>query len=314
LHRPKPRHVGLGKTSESTYGKGALMPSPVTLNLLRLLGHLDWLAFGVRDRIFRYFVNPDTVEGQEFETEFFGWKYQGNLNTFIDWSVYFYGAYEKDILFLMRDIVKEKANPIFIDVGANVGHHSLFMSKLCQEVHAFEPYDRVRDILISKLLFNKCSNIVVHNVGLGDKSEFLDFYAPVGRNVGTGSFMAEHAKDNNIKLGKLEIVEGDLYISNLNLNKIDLIKIDVEGFEKFVLLGLRDTLEKYRPSVVMEYSRVTRDNLTIQQLREILPGGYNIQGITTNRTFCLLFNRMNYHLIDFDPENPKIADLLLSPN
>ena len=286
----------------------------VPLNLLRLFGHLDWLAFGIRDRIIRYFVNPDTVEGQEFEADFFGLKYQGNLNIFIDWSVYFYGAYEKGILFLMKDIVKEKQNPIFIDVGANVGHHSLFMSKFCDEVHSFEPYDRVKDILLSKILFNKCSNIVVHNVGLGEKSEFLDFYAPVGRNIGTGSFMAEHAQDNNIKYGKLEIVEGDLYISKLNLKRVDLIKIDVEGFEKYVLLGLRDTLEKYRPFVVMEYSRVTRDNLTIQQLKEILPSGYSIKEISTYQRFCLLFNRRNYHLTDFDQKNPKICDLLLSPN
>jgi len=286
----------------------------VPLNLLRLFGHLDWLSFGLRDRIIRYFVNPDTVEGKEFETDFFGLKYQGNLNTFIDWSVYFYGAYEKGILFLMKDIVKEKQNPIFIDVGANVGHHSLFMSKLCDEVHSFEPYDRVRNILMSKILLNKCSNIVVHNVGLGEKSEFLDFYAPVGRNIGTGSFMAEHAKDNNIKYGKLEIVEGDLYISKLNLKRVDLIKIDVEGFEKYVLLGLRDTLEKYRPSVVMEYSRVTRDTLTIQQLGEILPSGYSIQGISTNLTCCRLFNRMYYHLTDFDPGNRRIGDLLLIPH
>jgi FkbM family methyltransferase len=214
----------------------------------------------------------------------------------------------------MRDIVKRKHNPIFIDVGANVGHHSLFMSKFCEEVHSFEPYDRVKDILMSKLSFNNCSNIIVHNVGLGAKSEFLDFYAPVGRNIATGSFMAEHAKNNNIKIGKLEIVEGDFYISKLNLRKIDLIKIDVEGFEKYVLLGLKDTLKKYRPFVVMEYSRVTRNNLTIQELREILPSGYSIKGISTCRSFCLLFSRMNYSLTDFDPGNPKIGDLLLVPN
>ena len=75
------------------------MPSRVTLNLLRRFGHLDWLAFGIRDRIIRYFVNPDTVEGKEFVTDFFGLQYQGNLNTFIDWSVYFYGAYEKECYF-----------------------------------------------------------------------------------------------------------------------------------------------------------------------------------------------------------------------
>ena len=58
---------------------------------------------------------------------------------------------------------------------------------------------------------------------------------------------------------------------------------------------------------------VTRDNLTIQQLMEILPVGYSIKGISTNRTCCLLFSRPNYSLTDFDPKNPKISDLLLSP-
>ena len=118
----------------------------IPLSLLRLFGHMDWIAFGIRDRIIRYFANPETVAGTEFETNFFGLTYRGKLNAFIDWSVFFYGAYEKEILFLMRDLVKDKQNQIFIDVGAYVGHHSLFMSKFCSEVHAFEPYDRVSEI------------------------------------------------------------------------------------------------------------------------------------------------------------------------
>jgi FkbM family methyltransferase len=186
---------------------------------LRLFGHMDWLAFGIRDRTIRYFANPETVSAEEFETDFFGLKYYGNLNTFIDWSVYFYGAYEKGILWLMRDLVKERPNPIFIDVGSNVGQHSLFMSKYCDEVHAFEPYTEVSQFLKSKILINNLSNIILHEVGLGAKSEFHDFYAPVGCNLGTGSFMAEHAPNNNIKIGQLEIVQGDSYFAELKLKK-----------------------------------------------------------------------------------------------
>jgi len=53
------------------------MLSRVRLNLLRLFGHQDWLAFGIRDRIIRHFVNPDTVEAKEFETDFFGLNTRG---------------------------------------------------------------------------------------------------------------------------------------------------------------------------------------------------------------------------------------------
>ncbi|MEJ2670825.1 MAG: FkbM family methyltransferase [Deltaproteobacteria bacterium] len=283
------------------------------LHLLQQFGRMDWLAFGVRDRIIRHFVNPDKVGPQEFETDFFGLKYQGSLNTFIDWSVYFYGAYEKGLLYLMRDLLQERQNPVFIDVGANVGQHSLFMSKFCHEVHAFEPYERVSTLLLAKIALNNLSNIVLHQVGLGDKNEFLDFYAPEGCNIGTGSFMPDHAADNNVHIGKLEIVAGDPYIAKLQLPRLDLIKIDVEGFEKCVLLGLKGTLARYRPWVVMEYSVSTRNNMSVRELREILPSDYRLQKITTNSKYGLFFNRSYYNLTDFDYRNPCTGDLLLLP-
>src|SRR5208337_2323840 len=206
---------------------------------MRFLGHQHWLKFGLRDRIIRYFANPDTMNSWEYETDFFGLKYKGNLNTFIDWSVYFYGAYEREVLFFLRDLLRNIVDPVFLDVGANVGQHSIIMSKFCHQVHAFEPYEKVRNLLLEKIDLNHISNIIVHDVGLGERDEYLDYYAPIGVNIGTGSFLAEHASNNNRLLGKLRLVKGDDYLANLNLNRVDLIKIDVEGFEKFVLSGLK---------------------------------------------------------------------------
>ena len=69
---------------------------------------------------------------------------------------------------------------------------------------------------------------------MGQKDEMLSFYAPKGANQGTGSFVEHHTK-NNEEYGLLKVVNADEYISKLELKKIDLIKIDVEGFEKNVL-------------------------------------------------------------------------------
>jgi FkbM family methyltransferase len=252
----------------------------------------------------------------DFTTDFFGLKYPGKFNNFIDWSVYFYGAYEKGILLLMKDLIKNRQDSVFIDVGANVGQHSLFMSTVCAEIHAFEPYKKMSDFLLAKILVNNCSNIFIHHVGLGARNELLDYYAPVGHNTGTGSFIEEHGQNNNIKVGKLEIVQGDFIISQLKLKRIDLIKIDVEGFEKYVLIGLQNSIEKYRPYIVMEYSDSTKENLTINELKAIMPSGYKIKIINTNRKCCFLFNRANYCLSEINQSYLTIAktvDLLLLP-
>lgn len=205
--------------------------------VLRALGHQDWIRYGVREKLLRIFCNPDRVPSYEFEIEFFGLTYVGNLNCFLDWCVYFYGAFEKQELFLLRDLANKAPGTIFLDVGANVGQHSLFMSRYCKEVHAFEPYETVRRELDRKIKLNRCKNVAVHGVGLGAMEEELNYFAPRGANTGTGSFLITHASDNNVNIGKLRIVNGDAYLAQIGRQDIGLIKIDVEGSRKMFWRG-----------------------------------------------------------------------------
>ena len=214
---------------------------------------------------------------------------------------------------MLRDLVREKDEPVFIDVGANVGQHSLFLSRYCKQVHAFEPYEPVRRQLESNIQYNDIRNILVHNVGLGDSSEELDFYAPKGANTATGSFVPSHETDNNEKTGKLKVVNGDKYFSNLGLDKIDLVKIDVEGFEKSVLKGLENTIRDYRPALLMEFSDTTQASFTgVDELQSMFPEGYRIKRVISNSKYFVFFNRAKYKLIDFDFGVPG-GNLLLSP-
>lgn len=281
------------------------------LSLLRLLGHQDWIRGGVRDRVLRTFCNPDTVNSFDFEVNFFGLKYKGNLSCYLDWVVYFYGAYEKQEFFMLRDLVQHKENPIFIDIGANVGQHSLFMSQYCKQVHAFEPYEPVRMLLEEKIKHNSVNNIFVHNVGIGERKDELDFFAPKGANKGTGSFVSSHAIGNNEYIGKLKVVNGDNYFAKMGLKKIDLIKIDVEGFEKSVLKGLADTLHKCRPTVVMEFSDTTKLSFTREnELKSMLPEGYTIKRVICDRPYCAFFNRTKCRYADFNFNDPASGNLL----
>ena len=277
------------------------MISKFWMQILRLIGHQEYIRYGIRYRIIGLFYPPYSDRSIPFEVDFFGSIYKGNLNCFLEWNVYFFGAYEKFELFMLRNFIAKTNNPIFIDIGANIGHHSLFMSNFCSLVHAYEPYEAVSKQLEDKISYNNIKKIQLHKVGLGQKDCELDFYAPKGSNTGTGSFVAMHDTQNNQLFGKLQIVNGDHHISSLNLNHIDLIKIDVEGFEKDVLIGLEKTLQKFRPIIFMEFSLDTQLSFKNEEdMMSIFPDGYIVKLIQTNRPFAVFFNVPNYSLEHFD--------------
>lgn len=280
--------------------------------LLRLLGSQNWLRFGIRDRVIRKYCNPDTVDSIEFVTDFFGLKYKGNLNSYIDWSVFFYGAYERENLLLLKELIDGKPNSVFIDIGANVGVHSLFMSQFCSEVHSFEPNPTVRDKLEGKIGLNTINNIVVHGVGLGAHDEELPYFAPKGCNKGTGSFVKGYSQ-NNEDSGVLKVVCGDQFFSKLGLNKIDLIKIDVEGFEKNVLTGLKQTIQKYRPIIFLEYSEATRESFScLGEFMELFPEEYKVMKISCNNSCFGIFNFPKCNLVSFNFLMPG-GEILIFP-
>lgn len=196
-----------------------------------------------------------------FTCNFFGLNYEGNLNNNIEFSIFFYGAFEKPLLYFLRDtmglIKKHPASSsisCFCDIGANIGQHSLYMSQYAAEVHSFEPFGEVSAKLEHQIALNSIENIHLHKVGLSDFTENLTFYAPTGSNQGIGSFDASTVSKGNAALGELALRNGDELFSELKIENLDLMKIDVEGFEKRTLTGLKETLVKHRPIMVCELS------------------------------------------------------------
>lgn len=229
--------------------------------LLRLLGRQDWLAYGIRDRILRALVNRDKLRDLKFEIDFFGLRYPGRLDNFIE-----------GMLFLLRDVARAMGDkpPVFLDIGANVGQHTLFMSALAKEVHAFEPYEPVRQRISEKVSRNGLTNVTIHPIGLGMQDEDRQFFRPDAFKLGIGSFMAESLKDGAVEYGKLAIRRGDDYLQDHSIGPVGLIKIDVEGLEREVLEGLRNTLRRDRPVVIVEYRLHARDSVGLEEeLRDI---------------------------------------------
>jgi len=229
--------------------------------ILRIVCHIPWRPFNIQARLLHRFRHPEKTPDRRFAVPFFGLTYSGSLASEVDRYVFFTGSYEPDTLNVFQKILAAMDSPVAVDVGAHVGHHTMFFSVFASHVHSFEPFQTVREELLRHLEENNISNVTVHSVALGDRDESRTLYAPKAWKIGAGSFLSSHAENLNQPVEDVRIVNGDSYFQKNGIAKVDLIKIDVEGWEWFVILGLAKTIERCRPVILFEYSEGTRQSL-----------------------------------------------------
>ncbi len=176
-------------------------------------------------------------------------KYQINIkiNNFIfeidiresiERKTYFIREYEKKRMDQLHLLSKKINSEILIDIGANIGFYSILFSDLFAQIYSFEPNERNFKVLKKNIENNKLKNIKILNFGLGEKKEVLIGNSNTkGELIQTSGFALN--KDNK-KGERVLVKKGDDVLQFKN--KILTIKIDVEGFEFFVLKGLKRTL------------------------------------------------------------------------
>jgi len=276
--------------------------------LLKFLGGQRWLRFGLRDRLIRQFHHPDKARSETFEQAFFGNIYPGNFQTYIDWSMYYYGAYEWEELQCMKDLIAPMKDAIVLDVGANIGHHSLFLSTLASRVHSFEPYPVVYSKIEEKINRNRISNITLHPLGLGNKNQVLPFAVPNNNNTGTGSF-ATGASESAESTMNLEVKRADDYLPAVGIHSFDFVKMDIEGFEIEALQGMEESLRQNRPICFFEWSQNKRVKGSLVPA-DRFPEDYRFFQFMNSETILMFFQTQNYRLrplIDTWPDGNILA-------
>lgn len=255
---------------------------PSRLRLLRFMGRQNWIPRG-QDRILRAIWHPDSGKSFPFVVDFFGFRYPGNLAQFLDWTVFAYGCYSWSELSLLAAVTSElrrrKSRIVFFDVGANLGHHTLFMAGQADEIVAFEPFPPLQEKIRHKLELNHLFNVRVVPFGLGDADSTMKYHPGGGSNSGTGTFVPEEV-GNYEKAVELRIRQGDRLSSELALPPIDIMKNDVEGFEPAVLRGFRERISRDRPVVLMEVSDRSRNGFKSEEgLRSCFWEGAVLAGV-----------------------------------
>lgn len=207
----------------------------------------------------------------DFVADIDGVKYAGNTGNFIDNQIFYDGAYEKPNLFLLRDLMRSifAGQGTFIDIGANTGQHSMMISRYSKAVHAFEPWEPILKRFRQMVERNGIKNIAIHAYGLGDENSKKPFFKPAENNLGTGSFVEGFKRENSLE-GELEIEKGDDAFAKEHITSVSVIKMDIEGYEKPALQGLRQTLMKHRPILVFEVSIDPQSPISIKNKQELV--------------------------------------------
>lgn len=153
------------------------------------------------------------------------------------------------------NLLKEKTTaPFIVDVGANVGFYSLFLAKHFPKgkIMAFEPLPQNFELLKENLELNKAINIEILNRGLSKEEGSLEFY--IDPNCAVNASLKNVSDSKNVQVVKCPVSTMDIHLKNRS-QKVDFIKIDVEGGEFFVLQGAMDLLVKDKPMVFAEMLR-----------------------------------------------------------
>ena len=195
--------------------------------------------------------------------------------------------YEIELLNGMCELVKNK-DGIAIDIGANIGNHSLFFANKFKQVIAFEPVPSNCWIVKANAYLNKIDNLVLIEKGMSNKNTLMAIDTSNRENTNNG--LSEVIKDSSNQI-IVDVAIGDEEIEKLNLNKkIEIIKIDVEGHEPFVVEGLKRTIKKDEPLIFWEAFSRGEANKTKVILEQM--GYKNFYHITPNRFNNKFLNKL----------------------
>ncbi|HJR76502.1 MAG TPA: FkbM family methyltransferase [Nitrospiraceae bacterium] len=220
-----------------------------------------------------------------------GMRWHLDLQEGIDFSIYVLGAFEPKTVRLYEQFVKP--GDVVLDIGANVGAHTLPLARLVGDkgrVIAFEPTDYAMQKLLANIALNPSliQRIEAHQVMLVSSS---------GDAVETGLYsswpLVARGNVHKKHQGRLMATTGaasstlDQWVKTYHVDKVNFVKLDVDGHEYSVLAGGRQTLGQYKPIILMELEPCLYDDepANFDGLLQIVDDlGYSLRDVNTGKS------------------------------
>jgi FkbM family methyltransferase len=216
--------------------------------------------------------NLSTTTGDMFEAD---------LSSLLEWQLWAFGSYEEHLGDLFRYLVG--TGDRCIDVGANIGIHTVRLAKLVGEqgeVIALEADAQLAHRTQKNIKMNDLRNVTLITAAAtdnGGQSVVLHRPAAGDSNKGRASLLP-----HDYLTGSKEEV-ATTTVDEVNNKPVALIKIDVEGFEAAVIAGAIRTIRAFAPAIIFEYAPEMLADAADSPFDRLMEMGYNLLKINMRR-------------------------------
>jgi FkbM family methyltransferase len=217
-----------------------------------------------------------------------------------DYKMYYHPLIIYEVLMMsglweiyMKRVLALSPNDVFVDVGAHIGSYTVPIAKKVQKVIAFEPNKDTFELLTKNIELNHLTNIEAYKLAASKRRGVVSFmyekesmYSKIiDYNRSTNvTALEENAKssdnNNNNNIHLVNTIDLDRIL--LKEDRVDWIKIDVEGHEMEVLEGAMQTIRVHKPKIIIEIS--TGNGEKVKTMVHSI--GYSIEQIYSQ--YCLL--------------------------
>jgi FkbM family methyltransferase len=163
-------------------------------------------------------------------------------------------TYEPHVVSLLQSVLTPAS--VVLDIGANIGVHTLVASTLAREgrVFAFEPSTHHLEYLARNVAANGATNVVIERVAVMDVPGVVVLSMP--KTFQAGSFISSDQREGLVE--EVPAITIDHWARGAGVDSCDFVKIDIEGCEQLALAGAAESLRRWQPLLLVECNAVTQ--------------------------------------------------------
>jgi FkbM family methyltransferase len=217
-----------------------------------------------------------------------GFRLRLNLQDRMQSVMYIKRCHEPETEIVFKEMAR--SSRVFLDVGANIGYFSFLVKQMSPQarVYSFEPLPQNIEAYKKNRELNNFDEMSLQETCVADKPGETEFLIPPSEESGWGR-IADRDLFSGEKIRRA-VITLDQFCRDQKIDEVDLIKIDVEGYELKVLHGALNVIESYRPRICIELNEPC-----------LLDAG------TSSQEIFAFFKKRNYQLHALDKRKGLIS-------